>query len=61
MKMLVEESVLVGRAHCPMCAHTVPADIDFSGKRARVAEGQTCAGCGSSLDVAIVVQVPEAA
>jgi hypothetical protein len=44
-----------------MCTHTVPAEIEVKGKLARTAPGQTCARCGSSLDVAVVVQIPEAA
>ena len=50
-----------GQVHCPMCTHTVPADIEFKGKLVRTAPGQTCPRCGSSLDVAVVVQIPEAA
>jgi hypothetical protein len=50
-----------GLAHCPICTHTVPAEIDFKGKFPRVAAGQKCSRCGSSLEVAVVVQVPEAA
>jgi hypothetical protein len=63
MKTLLNRNreLLVGEAHCPMCTHTVPADLDLSGRYARVAPGQRCARCGSSLDVAILVQIPEAA
>jgi len=50
-----------GLAHCPICTHTVPAQIDLRGKYARVAAGQKCPRCGSSLEVAVVIQVPEAA
>ena len=50
-----------GQAHCPICTHTVPADIDMKGKYIRVAAGQKCPRCKSSLDVAVVVQIPEAA
>jgi hypothetical protein len=50
-----------GQAHCPICTHTVPADIDLKGKYPRVAAGQKCPRCGSSLEVAVVVQIPEAA
>ena len=60
MKALVETHIL-GKAHCPICTHTVPADIDLRGKFARVAPGQKCPRCASSLDVAIVIQIPEAA
>lgn len=60
MKALVENQ-LKGLAHCPICTHTVPADIDLRGKYARVAPGQRCPRCLSSLDVAVVIQIPEAA
>ena len=52
---------ITGQAYCPMCTHTVPADIDLRGKYARVAAGQKCPRCAASLDVAVVVQIPEAA
>ncbi len=60
MKALVEKHML-GQVHCPICTHTVPADIDLRGKYARVAPGQRCPRCSSSLDVAVVIQIPEAA
>jgi hypothetical protein len=60
MKTLLEHH-LQGLAHCPICTHTVPAEIDFNGKKVRVAAGQKCPRCGSSLEVAVVVQIPEAA
>jgi hypothetical protein len=60
MKALVKNHIL-GEAHCPICTHTVPADIDLKGKFARVAPGQKCPRCASSLDVAVVIQIPEAA
>jgi hypothetical protein len=50
-----------GLAHCPICTHTVPAEIDLRGKYPRVLTGQKCPRCGSALDVAAVVQIPEAA
>ena len=60
MKALVENRIL-GQAHCPICTHTVPAQLDLKGKFARVERGQHCPRCGASLDVAVVVQIPEAA
>ena len=60
MKTLFE-SHTEGLAHCPICTHTVPAEIDLKGKYPRVAQGQKCRRCGSSLEVAVVVQIPEAA
>jgi len=60
MKTAIENHIQ-GLAHCPICTHTVPAEIDLKGKYARVAAGQKCPRCGSSLEVAVVVQIPEAA
>jgi hypothetical protein len=52
-----------GQALCPICTHTVPAEVDLKGKarNARVAPGQRCPRCGASLDVAVVVEIPQAA
>ena len=60
MKALVENNIK-GQVHCPICTHTVQAVIDLKGRYARVAPGQKCPRCSSSLDVAVVVQIPEAA
>jgi hypothetical protein len=60
MKTFVSNRIQ-GQAHCPICTHTVQADIDLKGKYPRVAAGQKCPRCHSSLDVAAVVQIPEAA
>ena len=60
MKTSVENHTQ-GLAHCPICTHTVAADIDLRGKYARVTSGQKCPRCNSALDVAPVVQIPEAA
>jgi hypothetical protein len=52
-----------GQALCPICTHTVPAEVDLKGKAriARVSPGQRCPRCGASLDVAVVVEIPQAA
>ena len=60
MRMLIEKHTQ-GQVHCPICTHNVPAEVDCKGKYARVAQGQKCPRCGSSLDVAVLVQIPEAA
>jgi len=60
MKALVENHTK-GQAHCPICTHNVPADIDIRGKFVRVTPGQRCPRCRSSLDVAVVIQIPQAA
>jgi len=50
-----------GQALCPICTHTVPAEISIKGRAVGVAPGQKCPRCGASLDVAVVIQFPEAA
>jgi transposase-like protein len=60
MKALGENHIK-GQVHCPICTHTVTAEIDLKGRYARVAPGQRCPRCASTLDVAVVVQIPEAA
>ena len=57
------ESHTRGQALCPICTHTVPAEVDLKGKLkfARVSPGQRCQRCGASLDVAVVIEIPQAA
>jgi hypothetical protein len=62
MKVMMESHTR-GQVLCPICTHTVPAEVDLKGKQkiARVSLGQRCQRCGSSLDVAVVVEIPQAA
>jgi hypothetical protein len=60
-KPIVIETKVTGRVHCPICTHTVPAEISVKGKHIRIVPGQKCGRCGSSLDVSLIVQVPQAA
>ena len=60
MKALVE-SRLAGEVFCPICTHTVTAELDLRCKRARVAAGERCPRCQAPLEVAVIVQIPEAA
>jgi len=50
-----------GHVHCPICTHTVDADVEQVGKIVRVVPGQKCSRCSATLDVAAVLQVMEAA
>ena len=59
--MTLVEKNLKGQVHCPMCTHTVTADVNIVSKRPRVAPGQKCARCAAPLDAAYVVYLPEAA
>jgi len=50
------------QVHCPICTHTVQADVNITGKTAKVASGQKCPRCSATLDAATVVYIlPEAA
>lgn len=57
----VEQISLRGQVHCPICTHTVPADVDMEGKKIRVTPGQHCPRCSATLDAAWVVRLQEAA
>ena len=60
-KPIAIETKVTGRLHCTICTHTVPGKIALKGKHIRVVSGQKCGRCGSSLDVSLIVQVPQAA
>ena len=60
MKAFIENHT-EGRVFCPICTHTVPANLDLTGRAARVLPGQRCSRCHATLDVAVIVQVSEAA
>lgn len=47
--------------HCPMCTHSVPADVTTTKKRMAVKSGQKCPRCRASLDVAAVLYLLNAA
>ena len=49
------------QVHCPICRHNVGADVELLRKKVRVVPGQWCTRCAATLDVAGVVDVPEAA
>jgi hypothetical protein len=50
-----------GQAHCPICTHIVETEIEQIGRKIRVVPGQKCPRCLSTLDVAAVIEVREAA
>lgn len=47
--------------YCPLCTHTVPASVLYSGRTARVIPGQKCPRCNSSLDAGYVLRFERAA
>jgi hypothetical protein len=50
-----------GQVHCPICTHSVPADVEYIGKRVKVIPGQKCERCHSSLDAAALLYMRQAA
>jgi hypothetical protein len=47
--------------YCPICTHTVPAEVIWSGKRVIVRPGQKCARCHSQLDAGYIMRTDQAA
>jgi hypothetical protein len=53
--------IATGAVHCPMCTHTVAAEIAHQGRRAFVKPGQKCPRCTSALDAAYILRFDKAA
>lgn len=51
----------VSKVYCPMCTHTVEAEIVHLGQHARVKDGQKCARCGAALDAGYIFRIDRAA
>ena len=50
-----------GSVHCPMCTHTVDAQLEQRSRYSVVRPGQKCPRCSGSLDAAWIMHVPKAA
>lgn len=50
-----------GWVHCPICTHTVEAEVLTKGRLMAARPGQKCPRCHSSLDPAYVVRFEQAA
>ena len=50
-----------GNVHCPMCTHTVDAQLERHPRYSVVRPGQKCPRCTGSLDAAWIMGVPKAA
>jgi hypothetical protein len=51
----------VEAVYCPICTHTVPAEVIWRGKRFVVKPGQKCARCHSQLDAGYIIRTDQAA
>ncbi|HEX4228500.1 MAG TPA: hypothetical protein VHZ07_07505 [Bryobacteraceae bacterium] len=47
--------------YCPICTHTVPAEVVWRGKRFVVKPGQKCTRCHSQLDAGYIMRTDQAA
>jgi hypothetical protein len=50
-----------GWVHCPICTHSVEADIVQRGRQLITKPGQRCARCGSTLDAACILRLDKIA
>jgi hypothetical protein len=55
------EKPMTAQVYCPICTHTVQAEVQWIGKRIRVHPGQKCARCSAPLDAGAVLEVVKAA
>jgi DNA replicative helicase MCM subunit Mcm2 (Cdc46/Mcm family) len=61
MQTLKPAVVSKGFVHCPICTHTVEADVISTTRSMRVKPGQKCQRCACSLDAGYVVRLDRAA
>lgn len=63
MKVVERPSSLTqrGSVYCPICTHTVEANVLLTKKGAMVQPGQKCTRCHASLDAGYVLRMPQAA
>lgn len=47
--------------YCPICTHTVEAEIVHKGKQAFAKPGQKCGRCHASLDAGYIIRYDRAA
>jgi len=52
---------LKGEVHCPICTHTVVADVLLKGRQLLTKPGQKCPRCASSLDAAYILYLDRVA
>jgi len=55
------QAARVEQVYCPLCTHTVPAEVVLKGKRMIVRPGQKCARCHSPIDAGYVFRRDRAA
>ena len=53
--------VETGKVYCPMCTHTVEAEIEHRSGHSRSRPGQKCPRCSASLDAGYILRIRHAA
>ena len=56
-----KQTAAQGYVYCPLCTHTVHANVTFTPRGVRVLAGQKCPRCSSSLDAGYVLGTGRAA
>ncbi len=59
-KEVVNKPAIKGWVYCPICTHTVEAQV-IHDRKLKVSPGQKCPRCSASLDAGYVVRVNQAA
>lgn len=59
--MEIKKSEWKGGVYCPLCTHTVEANVTKTARGTKVVPGQRCGRCSSSLDAGYVIRVDRAA
>jgi hypothetical protein len=60
-KVAAKPLTFKGGVYCPICTHTVEAEVALINRNARVKPGQRCARCAASLDAGYVLRYEQAA
>jgi hypothetical protein len=59
--MLKVQGPASGKVHCPICTHTVDAQVQTVKIKPAVVPGQKCPRCRGSLDAAFILEPARAA
>ena len=60
-KPIAAPNALKAQVHCFICSHTVPAEVEYVGRKIHLTRGQRCPRCASPLEAAKVIETQEAA
>jgi len=53
--------VEMGKVYCPMCTHTVDAEVEHHARHSLARPGQKCPRCSASLDAGYILRARQAA